>query len=178
MTPRAGKSSKSTKPAATSMAHAAPTFRELTRAECDAVLERNHVGRVAFSFHDHVDIEPVHYVYADGWLHGRTAPGGKIAILRHHPWVAFEVDEVQGLFDWRSVVVHGAVLVPDPDGSAADREAHAATLSHLRRLVPDTLTTGDPTPARLLLFRIHIDEVSGRAAESGGAATGQTTRRR
>src|SRR5690349_15736001 len=83
----------------------APTFRELPRDECDALLARNHVGRVAFSFHDRVDLEPVHYVYAEGWIHGRTAPGAKVAVLRHHPWVAFEVDEVEGLFDWQSVVV-------------------------------------------------------------------------
>ena len=80
----------------------APTFRELPRDECDALLARNHVGRVAFSFHDRVDLEPVHYVYAEGWIHGRTAPGAKVAVLRHHPWVAFEVDEVEGLFRWRS----------------------------------------------------------------------------
>lgn len=180
MTPRAARSSKreSTKAAASSTSRIAPSFRELTRVECDAVLERNHVGRVAFSFHDHVDIEPLHYVYAEGWLHGRTAPGGKIAILRHHPWVAFEVDEVEGLFDWRSVVVHGAVYLPDVDGSPADRQAHAATLAHLRRFVPETLAAGDPTPARLLLFRIHLDDVRGRAAESGEPAPDSGPRRR
>jgi nitroimidazol reductase NimA-like FMN-containing flavoprotein (pyridoxamine 5'-phosphate oxidase superfamily) len=149
---------------------AAPAFRELTRQECDALLERNNVGRVAFSFHDHVDIEPVHYVYAGGWLHGRTAAGAKILVLRHHPWVAFEVDEVEGLFDWRSVVVHGGVHVPDPEGSPADREAHAETLGHVRRLVPETLAKDDPAPGRLLLFRIHVDEVTGRAAASRAAA--------
>jgi nitroimidazol reductase NimA-like FMN-containing flavoprotein (pyridoxamine 5'-phosphate oxidase superfamily) len=138
----------------------------LSPGECKALLERNHVGRVAFTFHDRVDVEPVHYVYAQGWLHGRTAPGAKLAVLQHNPWVAFEVDEVAGLFDWRSVVVHGSVHIPDPDGSAADREAHAATLAQLRRFVPDTLTRGDPAPTRLLLFRIHVDEISGRAAES------------
>ena len=157
---------------------AAPVFRELKRDECEAVLARNHVGRVAFTFHDHVDIEPVHYVYADGWLHGRTAPGGKIAVLRHHPWVAFEVDEVDGLFDWRSVVVHGGVHIPDPDGSPADREAHAATLAQLRRLVPETLAQHDPAPMRLLLFRIHIDDVTGRAAASGAAPARRASSRK
>ena len=177
MTPRAAKPTKRKKPSSTADADA-PVFRELTREECGALLERNHVGRVAFTFHDHVDIEPVHYVYADGWLHGRTAPGAKIAVLRHHPWVAFEVDEVEGLFDWRSVVVHGAVYIPDPDGSPTDREAHAATLAHLRQLVPDTLTTGDPAPHRLLLFRIHIDDISGRAAESDAGTARRPARRR
>jgi uncharacterized protein len=178
MTPRAAKPSTTKKTSSTDTSSAAaPTFRALTREECGAVLERNHVGRVAFTFHDHVDIEPVNYVYAEGWLHGRTAPGGKIAVLRHHPWVAFEVDEVDGLFDWRSVVVHGAVHIPDPEGSPADREAHAATLAHLRHLLPQTLTTTDPVPSRLLLFRIHVDDVTGRAAESG-AVPGKGSSRR
>jgi nitroimidazol reductase NimA-like FMN-containing flavoprotein (pyridoxamine 5'-phosphate oxidase superfamily) len=143
-----------------------PTFRDLTRAECDALLERNRVGRIAFTFRDRVDIEPVHYVYAKGWLHGRTSPGTKIATLRHHPWVAFEVDETKGLYDWRSVVVHGVVHLPDRDGSPDDSEAYESTLRLIRKLEPLALETGDPTPMRQVLFRIHVDEVTGRAAST------------
>jgi nitroimidazol reductase NimA-like FMN-containing flavoprotein (pyridoxamine 5'-phosphate oxidase superfamily) len=109
----------------------------------------------------------VHYVYADGWLHGRTAPGAKLAVLRHHPWVAFEVDEIDGLFDWRSVVVHGVVDLPDADGSPQEREAHERTLAHVRELVPEALTAGDPAPHRFLAFRIHVDDATGRAADAG-----------
>lgn len=145
----------------------APTFRELSRDECDALLARNHVGRVAFSFHDRVDLEPVHYVYADGWLYGRTAPGAKVAILRHHPWVAFEIDEVEGLFDWRSVVVHGVVDMPEADGSPADREAYERILAQIRTVLPSALGTSDPAPERVLPFRIHVDTISGRAASTG-----------
>lgn len=157
----------------------APTIRELTRSECEQILTRNHIGRVAFSFHDHVDLEPIHYVHARGWLHGRTAPGAKIAVLRHHPWVAFEVDEVDGLFDWRSVVVHGAVYLPDPNGSPAERDAYAETMEYVRELVPAALRPADPSPERYLPFRIHIDSISGRAAESGREGlTGKSRRRR
>ena len=74
-----------------------PVFRALERRECEAVLARNRVGRLAFSFHDRVDIEPIHYVYADGVLYGRTAPGSKLTTIEHHRWVAFEVDDVEGL---------------------------------------------------------------------------------
>ena len=147
----------------------APTFRELSRDECEALLARNHVGRVAFSFHDRVDLEPVHYVYADGWLYGRTAPGAKVAILRHHPWVAFEVDEVEGLFDWRSVVVHGVVDMPEADGSPADREAYERILTYIRTVLPTALGASDPAPERVLPFRIHVDTISGRTASSGTA---------
>jgi len=145
---------------------ATPTIRVLTSAECNALLERNHVGRIAFTFRDRVDIEPVHFVYAKGWIHGRTSPGTKLATLRHHPWVAFEVDEIEGLYDWRSVIVHGAVHLPDADGSPSDREAYESTLGLIRHLVPLALEAGDPTPERQVLFRIHVDEVTGRAAST------------
>lgn len=145
---------------------AAPVFRELSRSECVRILKRNRVGRLAFTFRDRVDIEPVHYVFSEDWLHGRTAPGSKISVLRRAPWVAFEVDEVDGLFDWRSVVLHGSVYILDPNRSANDREIFARTLAHVRRLVPSALGEDDPTPQRTVLFRIHVDALTGREAKT------------
>jgi len=149
---------------------ASPSFRELTPTECDDLLSRNHVGRIAFTFHDRVDLEPVSYIHADGWLHGRTSPGTKVATLLHHPWVAFEVDEVEGPYDWRSVVVHGVVHIPDADGSPTDKTAYAKTLELIRKLVPNALERGDPTPSRQVLFRIHIDEMTGRCASTSSGS--------
>src|SRR5438105_5401 len=82
----------------------APIFGVLDRAGCEALLARQRVGRLAFAFHDRVDIEPIHYAYEDGWLYGRTSHGSKLATVLHNPWVAFEVDEVRSHFDWESVV--------------------------------------------------------------------------
>jgi len=76
--------------------------------EMHALLSRSYVGRIAFSHHDRVDIRPIHYVYSDNWLYGRTSPSEKLVILGHNQWVAFEVDEVKGPFDWQSVVAHGS----------------------------------------------------------------------
>ena len=143
-----------------------PTFRALDRAECDAILQRNHVGRIAFSFHDRVDIQPIHYVRDDDWLYVRTDPGEKIASLAHNRWVAFEVDEIDGLFDWRSVVVRGSVYRLDPEGPTEQRRAHAHGVRLLRSLIPQTLRAEDPVPFRDIVLRIHVDEVSGRAATS------------
>ena len=145
-----------------------PTFREMGRTECEEVLARNHVGRIAFTFHDRVDIEPLHYVFADGWLYGRTSVGNKLRMLQHHPWVAFEVDEQNGtLFDWRSVVVKGTFYLIEPEEGAMQEDpimAHGVAL--LRSLLPTALTADDPTPFRRSVFRIHLDEVSGREASS------------
>ena len=52
-----------------------PQFSELSEKSAHALLARNHVGRIAFSFKDQVDIQPIHYVYDERWLLGRTAVG-------------------------------------------------------------------------------------------------------
>jgi nitroimidazol reductase NimA-like FMN-containing flavoprotein (pyridoxamine 5'-phosphate oxidase superfamily) len=146
-----------------------PTFSELTTAECQALLASQHVGRLAFTFRDRVDIEPVHYVYRDGWIWGRTQHGAKVNILAHHPWVAFEVDHIEALFSWRSVVVHGRMEFPDPDGSAQDQERYAIGVEAFRALVPGAFTEHDPTPTRDLIFMLPATELAGRSATMGSA---------
>ena len=141
-----------------------PIFRELGHEEIAGILQRNHVGRVAFSFRDRVDIEPIHYVYRDRYLYCRTQGGSKLTTLAHHPWIAFEVDEVDGLFDWRSVVVHGTVYPVTRDGTPAERRAWEDAVGALRSLMPETITESDPVPFRDVLLRVHIDEVRGRSA--------------
>jgi nitroimidazol reductase NimA-like FMN-containing flavoprotein (pyridoxamine 5'-phosphate oxidase superfamily) len=142
------------------------SIRALSQRECAALLARNHVGRLAFAFHDRVDIQPLHYVYEAGWLYGRTSEGAKLATLAHNQWVAFEVDEVRGLLDWASVVVHGSFHRLDPDATGREQLAagHAAAL--LRALLPGTLTTDDPVPFRTVLFRIAVGDMTGRLAVS------------
>ncbi|HZK78844.1 MAG TPA: pyridoxamine 5'-phosphate oxidase family protein [Gemmatimonadaceae bacterium] len=148
-------------------------IRELGRTECDLILSRNHVGRVAFSFEDHVDIEPINYVYKDGWIYGRTSQGTKTKAIAHHMWVAFEVDEVVAPLEWRSVVVKGPFHVmeqvtsplADPtDTSMREDAAFAQGVALLRSVAPDTLGSSDPTPFRHTIFRIHLDDVTGREA--------------
>jgi uncharacterized protein len=142
-----------------------PQFRELSRAECDALLARNHVGRLAFVGEDQqVDITPIHYVFAEGMVHGRTAAGTKVTAVAHRPWVAFEVDEVEAAFRWRSVVLRGTIFRLDP---ALTEKEYAETLEIIRRVVPSALTADDPTPLRDVLFRIDVRLVTGRAADDG-----------
>lgn len=141
-----------------------PEFRALDRAASEALLAACSVGRLAFSHQQQVDVEPVHYVYRDGWIFGRTQRGTKVTQLAHRPWVAFEVDVVRALFDWESVVVHGRVEFPDPDDGPRERDLHARAVTAFRALIPAAFTADDPTPSRTLVFAISVQELSGRAA--------------
>jgi nitroimidazol reductase NimA-like FMN-containing flavoprotein (pyridoxamine 5'-phosphate oxidase superfamily) len=139
-----------------------PAFRELTDEESRALLARHNAGRIAYSFHDRVDIQPIHYVVNGNWLYGRTSRGGKFTTLAHNPWCAFEVDEVRDMFDWDSVVVKGHLELLDPELGSED--AYEAGLKLMQALVPGTFTDHDPTPQRLILFRVHVSELTGRSA--------------
>jgi nitroimidazol reductase NimA-like FMN-containing flavoprotein (pyridoxamine 5'-phosphate oxidase superfamily) len=140
-----------------------PVFRTLSAEDSRAFLATQHVARIAYTFHDRVDIEPIHYVADGDWLYGRTSPGAKLSTLAHHPWCAVEVDEVHGVFDWTSVVVKGAFYILDETRAA---DAYARGLALLRGLVPAALLEDDPVADRTVLFRIHIAEITGRSARS------------
>ena len=140
---------------------AAPHFRELTPAESHAFLVRQHVGRIAYSVQDRVDIEPISFVADGEWIFGRTGHGAKLSRLAHHPWCAFEVDEVHNVFDWTSVVVKGSFYLLDPETGA---DTYLRALSLLRDMVPQTFLAGDPTPQRSMLFGIYVNEITGRSA--------------
>jgi nitroimidazol reductase NimA-like FMN-containing flavoprotein (pyridoxamine 5'-phosphate oxidase superfamily) len=143
-----------------------PVFRDLSPKEMNALLARNHVGRIAFSFHDTVDIRPIHYVAARGWLFGRTSPSDKLVTLRHNQWVAFEVDEVSGTFDWQSIVARGTFYRLTPEGSKADVTLYRRGLRQVRKLTPQALTRRDPVSFRTELFGIALDSMTGRACSS------------
>jgi nitroimidazol reductase NimA-like FMN-containing flavoprotein (pyridoxamine 5'-phosphate oxidase superfamily) len=142
-----------------------PVFRHLEREACEAILARNHVGRLAYARSNQIDIEPVHYVYSDGWIYGRTAEGRKIETTGYAWWpVAFEVDEVEALFRWRSVVVHGGFYTIPFRGVEMEVEEWKRGVAALRTLIPETFTADDPVAFRTILFRIAVQEVSGREA--------------
>ena len=146
----------------------APTivYADLSIEECEALLAANHVGRIAFARHDEVDIRPIHYVASDGWLFGRTSEGDKLMTLRHNRWVAFEVDEVEGPLDWKSVVVRGAFYELGDEGSVHDRQLYARAVKALRRKSRAALTTRDPLAFRSVVFGISIDSMSGKSCSS------------
>lgn len=141
-------------------------FRDLSRDEVEQILGRNKVGRLAFSLHDRVDIQPIHYVYERGWLYGRTSEGEKISTIGHNQWVAFEVDEIVDTFDWKSVVLHGSFWVLHPRGSPRAEELWAQAAELVSKIVPGSLTENDPVGFRQILFRIAVSDVRGREASS------------
>ena len=145
--------------------------RNLDSRDAEHLLSAHHTGRMAFAFHDRVTMTLVNYVYANDWIYARLEQGPALRTLRHRQWVAFEVDEIAGVYDWRTVIVHGAVQFLENDRSLPEWADFNHALELLRGQVPSILTNDDPQPDRLQLYRIHLDECFARESKSNLART-------
>ena len=70
------------------------------------------------------------------------------------------------MFDWESVVAKGPF---SPRGSAFASWDFDRAVAALRTLLPSTLTAGDPTPHRNIVFGVHASEIYGRSSTTGAA---------
>ena len=135
----------------------------LDRPECEALLARNLVGRIAFADRAHVDIVPISYVFLEGWLYARADAPMRTAIRRNR-WVAVEVAEVRDVRRWRSVVVRGACHPVHDTGSATGDAAAARGVALLRAKVPVITMSGVDAPGTEIIYRIHADHITGLKA--------------
>jgi nitroimidazol reductase NimA-like FMN-containing flavoprotein (pyridoxamine 5'-phosphate oxidase superfamily) len=125
-------------------------LRELSYAECRALLVRQRAGRVAVSTPDGPHIIPLNYSVVDESIVFRTTPFSVLATYGRNAKLAFEVDHfrVEQQLGW-SVVARGrADVVTDPDEIGRIRKVAA----------PLPWADG----ARNLYFRLDWKELSGR----------------
>jgi hypothetical protein len=142
--------------------------RPLTEEQIDQVLRTEVVGRIGCHAGGKTYVVPVAYRYDGQYIYGHTGDGMKLRMLRANPDVCFEVDHVEGLTNWHSVIawgrfeeLHGAEadqavrllvqrikpLVADGEHQQADADADRASLEEQRPVV----------------YRISLTERTGRS---------------
>ncbi|QJB30463.1 pyridoxamine 5'-phosphate oxidase family protein [Chitinophaga oryzae] len=145
---------------------------KLNDEEIDQVLANNVTGRIGCQENGKVYIVPVSYAFNDTYVVAHSQVGMKIEIMRKHPQVCFQVDEITGLTNWRSVICWG-----DYEEIVNSRERYYAMkflvgrLSHLK--VSETAGVERmheemakqhilPNTAGPVVYRIRIHEKTGR----------------
>jgi len=152
------------------MIHVAPELRTLAEDEIRSILYRNMVGRLVFIRDGEADVRPIHFAFSGENIYARTSPSATfLDAALSAKRVAFEVDEVETVYRWKSVIARGPVRALDPEGSDAAEWDHAVTL--LRRVVKNAFADSldgangvDPLPDRSVVLRIGIEELTGRAS--------------
>ena len=135
----------------------------LSDDEITDLLRRHRIGRLGCTVNDRPYVVPIRFAFDGTHIYGYSGPGRKISVMREQPLICFEVDEVTDESTWRSLIGEGRY-----EELTDERErAHAARL----------LSNGNGNPAKgigtvvsrslsndpqIILFRLRIDEVSGR----------------
>lgn len=138
--------------------------RSMTEDEIDAFVRREVVARIGCHAEGMTYVVPVAYALHDGALYGFSHEGMKLELMRKNPRVCVEIDSVEHLGRWESVIAWGTF--EELRGSEAEAGARIATdrLGSLvsdpesRRRLDEALRK-EPIP---VIYRIRIDETTGR----------------
>ncbi|MCW5909645.1 MAG: pyridoxamine 5'-phosphate oxidase family protein [Cyclobacteriaceae bacterium] len=143
---------------------------ELSTSEIESVLANNVVGRLGVQADGKVYIVPVTYVYAGGAIYGHTTEGLKIDLLRKNPQCCFEVDEIQTIADWQSIMAWGRFEELQGVEAADALEKISAKLlpmfpgetSHPSRMGPTSSGRTSTQSGNSIVYRIVLTEKTGR----------------
>jgi hypothetical protein len=80
---------------------------ELTDGQIDQVLHTQFVGRIGCCNDERMYVVPVTYVYHNGYIYAHSKEGLKVRMMRKNPNVCFEVDTMDNMTNWRSVIIQG-----------------------------------------------------------------------
>ena len=136
----------------------------LDQGEIERVLRRQPIGRLGVVGGDDVYIFPVAYGYdgTDVYIHSHAGRFGglKVELMRAHPQVCLEVEEIVGPLHWRTVLVHGrAEEVTDPSTRDA---AFAAIVTQEGESAPLSIAPYIGGPEEIVVYRIRPTAMTGR----------------
>lgn len=80
---------------------------KLSDTQIDEMLYTEMIGRLGCHAEGKTYVYPINYVYDGEYIYGCSLEGVKLQVLRAHPEVCFEIDHVQNLANWRSVMAWG-----------------------------------------------------------------------
>ena len=136
---------------------------ELTTEEIDSLLRNQAVGRIGCYAFGRPYVVPITYAYDGVAVYGHSREGLKMRMMRSHPTVCFEVDRLDDLASWQSVIAIGTF-------SELEAGQSEVAMQLLRRrlapLVPSATSVPDgrlhPSGLPWSVFRILLGERTGR----------------
>jgi len=142
-------------------------IRNLNRVECDEVLRRATLGRLACAQRGQPYIVPIHFSFDDerACVYAFSAVGQKIDWMRENPKVCLEVEEILDKDRWTTVLVFGRYR--EIDNSEEDAETRRRAWERFQQrpewwLPATAKVSSAPERHAIVVYRIEIDRVTGR----------------
>lgn len=94
-------------------------FGNLNSTEIAHLLRSQVLGRIGCHADDVTYVIPICYAYDDGCIYARTFEGMKLKIMRQNPSVCFEIENIESMGKWQTVICWGEFdELIDPDERA------------------------------------------------------------
>jgi nitroimidazol reductase NimA-like FMN-containing flavoprotein (pyridoxamine 5'-phosphate oxidase superfamily) len=135
---------------------------DLNASEVERVLSDSIIGRVGCHAFGRTYVVPITYAYDGTYVYAHSADGMKLHMMRSNPHVCFEVDQMDDLANWESVIAAGTF-----------EELHGVDADRALRLLIDRIDplVSQPPGASVhpksgmvpaVLYRIRLEEKTGR----------------
>lgn len=142
----------------------------LTADQIDHILKSQMIGRIGCSVRGKTYVVPIAYVFDGKYIYAHSKEGMKIKMMRKNPSVCFQLDVIDDMVNWRSVILWGKY----EELTSAPLQVKAVKLLQ-DRFTPVTISES-PKPAssvgrrpgkvekpqRAVLYRILVLEKTGR----------------
>ena len=146
---------------------------KLNTDQIDAVLKGNITGRIGCTDGVKVYVVPVSYAFNGNYVIAHSKEGMKIDMMRAHPHVCFQVDEIDNYANWRSVIAWGDYEeITDPRERYYAMKylvshlmhmqvSETAGLDEMQKVTMEHAHEPDHHP-RPVVYRIRLNEKTGR----------------
>lgn len=143
----------------------------LSKQEAEEVLQNNLTGRIGCYSGSKVYVVPVSYVFDGTSIIAHSREGMKIQFMRSHPDVCFEVESIQDLTNWKSVIAWGRYEELQDDVERFNalqllvnrtlklKISKTATAPHM---TAKRVHAHQPGSVKAVVFKIHLTEITGR----------------
>lgn len=79
----------------------------LTDFQIETLLTSQVIARLGCGQDNELYVVPVLFAYDKPYIYSHTREGRKVALMRQQPQVCMEVDQIDNLSNWRSVIIWG-----------------------------------------------------------------------
>jgi uncharacterized protein len=148
---------------------------KLNPQQIDAVLTANSVGRIGCYDGEKIYVVPVSYVYENGYIICHSLEGMKIDMMRKNPSVCFEVDAMQSMQQWQSVILWGQYEeLQDETEKYYAMKIFVDRMMHMKlgetgqppHISEQRVHPRHPDNIHPVIYRIRITEATGRSEEA------------
>jgi len=142
----------------------------LSEDEIEDLLKKQTTGRIGCHADGITYVVPINYVYQDGCIYEHSSAGKKIEMLQSNPLICFQVDEIQSITNWKSVIAWGSYK------QITEREEMQKVMKEIINHIMPFFTDPNVHPSHgitesesdvgtsieLILYKIFLDKKTGR----------------